>query len=123
MFYFNIPTGYTMTISAIYLDAVNTFDAFDTYAVINGINDTTTGEIDIEETGTPVAFWTTLANPIVLTGNGTNQHTLTVWNPGGTDGDAAGGWRIDKLQVTFVPEPSAVLLGGLGLLGLLRRRR
>lgn len=30
---------------------------------------------------------------------------------------------IDNLSVTAVPEPSATLLGGLGILGLLRRRR
>ncbi len=30
---------------------------------------------------------------------------------------------IDDVVVTFVPEPSAALLGGLGLLALLRRRR
>jgi hypothetical protein len=36
------------------------------------------------------------------------------------------GWNIglvDNLSVSLVPEPSAALLGGLGLLGLLRRRR
>lgn len=35
------------------------------------------------------------------------------------------GWKINSnsLQVQFVPEPGAALLGGLGLLALLRRRR
>ncbi len=31
--------------------------------------------------------------------------------------------RFDNFSVTVVPEPSAILLGGFGLLGLLRRRR
>ena len=31
--------------------------------------------------------------------------------------------RIDNIQINAVPEPGAVLLGGLGLLGMLRRRR
>ena len=31
--------------------------------------------------------------------------------------------RLDNVLVTSVPEPAAALLGGLGLLGLLRRRR
>ena len=39
----------------------------------------------------------------------------------------AGGWFIDdtntRLQVQFIPEPGISILGGLGLLGLLRRRR
>lgn len=34
-----------------------------------------------------------------------------------------GAGLIDNLSVTAVPEPSAALLGGLGILGLLRRRR
>lgn len=32
-------------------------------------------------------------------------------------------FRIDNVSVTLIPEPSAALLGGLGLLALLRRRR
>jgi hypothetical protein len=42
------------------------------------------------------------------------------------DPDHAGtdhGLAIDDVSVTFIPEPSAALLGGLGLLALLRRRR
>lgn len=35
----------------------------------------------------------------------------------------SGNNRIDNLQITAVPEPAAALLGGIGLLGLLRRRR
>jgi autotransporter-associated beta strand protein len=40
-------------------------------------------------------------------------------------GFGTGGWLIDSdnLQVQFVPEPRAALLGGLGILVLLRRRR
>jgi hypothetical protein len=31
--------------------------------------------------------------------------------------------KIDNFSLTAVPEPSATLLGGLGILALLRRRR
>jgi len=30
---------------------------------------------------------------------------------------------IDNITLNFIPEPSSALLGGLGLLALLRRRR
>lgn len=38
---------------------------------------------------------------------------------------AGGNWRFDMVTVsgTVIPEPSVALLGGLGVLGLLRRRR
>ena len=40
------------------------------------------------------------------------------------DYGAAGTWRFDNVTVTAaIPEPAAALLGGLGLLALLRRRR
>lgn len=64
----------------------------------------------------------------------TGGEAMVVWevnlpNPGfwTGDGDAAGGSGDitgDRVfTVTAVPEPSAALLGGLGLLALLRRRR
>jgi hypothetical protein len=43
----------------------------------------------------------------------TSAHTSTLGN----------NWAIDDLTLNGVPEPSAALLGGLGLLVLLRRRR
>lgn len=41
------------------------------------------------------------------------------FNPSGADD----GLAVDNFSITAVPEPSAALIGGLGLLGLLRRRR
>jgi hypothetical protein len=38
-------------------------------------------------------------------------------------GNAGTGFDIDTLSLTVVPEPSTALLGGLGMLALLRRRR
>ncbi|MBN8459109.1 MAG: autotransporter-associated beta strand repeat-containing protein [Verrucomicrobia bacterium] len=51
---------------------------------------------------------------------GTNTTGLTLDSSFGTNG-----WLINSnsLQVKFVPEPSAILLGGLGMLTLVRRRR
>ena len=40
-----------------------------------------------------------------------------------TSAYGGGTWRFDMMTVTAVPEPSVVLLGGISLLGLLRRRR
>ena len=57
---------------------------------------------------------------------------LNIYRVGGDSGPMAsifsgdtGGFRIDGItfETFVVPEPSAALLGGLGLLGLLRRRR
>lgn len=50
--------------------------------------------------------------------NGAGTITLILF--GGTGADLA---HINALELTAIPEPSAALLGGLGLLLLLRRRR
>jgi len=51
--------------------------------------------------------------------NGAGTITLTLFGAT-TAGDLA---HINALELTAIPEPSAALLGGLGLLALLRRRR
>ncbi len=55
----------------------------------------------------------------VLNGEGTVYIGLTF--DGATA--AAGNNRLDNIQFNVVPEPTAALLGALGLLGILRRRR
>ena len=54
----------------------------------------------------------------------TNQ-TVTFFMPmiRGTNVNAADYIQFDNVTLNFVPEPSVALLGGLGLLALLRRRR
>lgn len=45
-------------------------------------------------------------------------------NPAGTNAGANSTFHVyDNILISAVPEPSAALLGGLGLLALLRRRR
>jgi hypothetical protein len=43
--------------------------------------------------------------------------------PGGINLNSAAQVKIDNFSLTAVPEPGAALLGGLGMLALLRRRR
>jgi hypothetical protein len=60
-------------------------------------------------TSTPGATW-----------SGTNENIISLFN---THGAAGGDTIIDNFEVSIIPEPRAALLGGLGLLALLRRRR
>ena len=52
-------------------------------------------------------------------GNGWDNYSRIFLN----NGNQTSSFRIDNVSVTLVPEPSAALLGGLGLLALFRRRR
>jgi PEP-CTERM motif len=53
--------------------------------------------------------------------NTLNVDTITLTIPTGNGSDVRG--SLAALKITAVPEPSAVLLGSVGLFGLLRRRR
>lgn len=55
-----------------------------------------------------------------IVGGFDNYNAIVIRNAG--TGNSAD-FQIDNVSVTLVPEPSAALLGGLGLLVLLRRRR
>ena len=75
-------------------------------------------------------FWqTTSGNTNLLNGLSPGDYTMQIYTESYTNGvSSAGnifGFTTNNPTATFtvIPEPSAVLLGGLGLLGLLRRRR
>ena len=52
-----------------------------------------------------------------------NSNTLTTLGAGSTDGSAAYNVGSNQIVIGVVPEPSAALLGLLGVVGLIRRRR
>jgi hypothetical protein len=56
--------------------------------------------------------------------SGAVTYRVVMTNIGGTNGTGGQrGGRIDDVTLSAIPEPSTALLGGLGLLTLLRRRR
>ena len=61
---------------------------------------------NIWEAGTSAIFTLSFSGGDISTGTGGGQETL-----------------VDNIGITVIPEPSAMLLGSLGMLGLLRRRR
>jgi hypothetical protein len=56
----------------------------------------------------------------ILTSDGTGSATVVMDHTGGAGGAVS---YVNGFQLTAIPEPSSALLGGLGLLALLRRRR
>lgn len=90
-----------------------------------GANDSNPATIDLN---LGVGNWTSSAITLSLTAPanllpGNNIRIVFAQNtPFGTN-PLTGEMAIDNVSVTAVPEPSAALLGGLGLLALLRRRR
>ena len=85
----------------------------------------------IQKVGNTFSFWTSLDTGASWTQQGsdlTNASAGISWGsthlfikPGG--GNQYSGYADDFKVVAVVPEPSAALLGGLGMLALLRRRR
>jgi len=83
------------------------------------------------------ASWTTIAIPAQATGSGTAiwrlvelndtampiTETLSLRWTNTASGSGTPSFRIDDVTLTAIPEPTTALLGGLGFLALLRRRR
>ncbi|MFZ9937133.1 MAG: hypothetical protein ACO3JG_08715 [Luteolibacter sp.] len=90
----------------------STFTDFDTFAPGGGsggtVNFATNGVVSLDTTALSV-----------LDGEQNVYIGLTLSGATNTSGNN----RLDNIQFTAVPEPSAALLGGLGMLALLRRRR
>ncbi len=81
------------------------------------------GVLGVDGTGQVWEYMDTSAsrNPSVTDGTSTfNPSEWTFNAPNSLDG---GGAAEHQAQTSVVPEPSIALLGGLGLLGLIRRRR
>lgn len=90
---------------------------------------------DLTGSGANSASTTSAADLLTFIGTGTlagSVHDTQGWsNSGGGDGTTAVTnsqstveWTVEyEYTATVVPEPSVVLLGGIALLGLLRRRR
>lgn len=104
---------------------VNTFDATGLAVVLSSNNSTTSslaigsalhsaGTIDGD------GFFTVTAD---ISGFAANDIRYLRVDPIGAADAASNRFEIDYIQINAVPEPSAVLLGTLGMLGLLRRRR
>ncbi len=66
---------------------------------------------------------TAVGAPFTKLGTGYTENFMTMEGSANTVGFLAAEHSFDNLQVFSVPEPTAALLGSIGLLGLLRRRR
>ncbi len=97
-----------------------------TMTVILDINDTDGNPWDgLGATTIDVTVNSTVVGSYTKTGGGYTDNVMTMEGSANFVGFGAGEHKFDNLQVfsAAVPEPSASILGGLGALALLRRRR
>ena len=86
------------------------------FTVTDG-NGTSSQNTDAFENSADVASFTSLA------ADGSGEITIVFETTGGPNGSNEGALGVMQITATSIPEPSVVLLGALGGLSLLRRRR
>lgn len=102
------------------LDAASTFTFEESGNDILGIG-TSLGSFDVNASTTPGAS-VSFSQMIDVSAVAADARIfLRISNPGTQNGTQAA--FVDNLSIVSIPEPSAALLGGLGMLALLRRRR
>lgn len=108
-----VDSGMTLTANAIYHFTITSNAATEKYDISVSDGTTTVSQTNLG--------WRTDKNFNAGGGN-TLQNILAF---GGREGTAAEdfAYSIDNISITAVPEPTTALLGSLGLIGLLRRRR
>jgi len=78
------------------------------------------GNTGVTGSSTATTYSYTDGKYLVVNAQFTADATDTTWIPG-VNGNT--GEQINAIRIVAIPEPSTTLLGGLGLLALLRRRR
>jgi hypothetical protein len=109
----NLAVGSTLVLTAFQINVSGTTSY--SAGVINAATDTSQ---NFSATGVGGLQTFTLTTPLSIAGGTGLTHFATIWQP--TD---SAGFRVKSLTFDIIPEPSAALLGGLGMLVLLRRRR
>ncbi len=82
-----------------------------------------TSEAALVRPGDATQTYTATLDTTALGWTNTGGYAYVGWIVSNAGAANIGATRITNFSLTAVPEPSSVLLGGLGLLALLRRRR